>query len=114
MKWPWHMDGKQHADLCQNRAGERPSLLPMFALRVSTGSQLLGNSKLLAQEMNTFPGPQEFSLDQNQLLQMVTPEKAGAPQTQLECRDKKGPFCRARWKAWDPADPKHYSLGLPE
>lgn len=32
------------------------ALPPVFALRVSTGSQLLGNSKLLAQEMNTFPG----------------------------------------------------------
>lgn len=41
----------------------------------------MGNSKLLAQEMNTFPGPQECSLDQNQLLQMVTLEKAEGPQS---------------------------------
>lgn len=56
--------------------GEAPP--PVFALRASTGSQLLGNRKLLAQEMNTFPGPQECSLDHNQLLQMVTLEKLGA------------------------------------
>lgn len=56
------------------------ALPPVFALRVSTGSPLLGNSKLLAQKMNTFPGPQECRLDQNQLLQMVTLEKTGGPQ----------------------------------
>lgn len=51
----------------------------MFALGTSTGSQLLGNSKLLAREMNTFLSPQECSLDRNQRLQMVTLEKSWGP-----------------------------------
>lgn len=51
----------------------------MFALGTSTGFQLLGNSKLLAREMNTFLGPQECSLDRNQRLQMVTLEKSWEP-----------------------------------
>lgn len=65
------------------------ALPPVFALGASTGFQLLGNSELLAQETNTFLGPEECSLDQNQLLQMATLEKAGGPQPQSGSRDKK-------------------------
>lgn len=95
-----------------SKQSQGAALPPVFALGTSTGSQLLGNSKLLAREMNTFLGPQECSLDRNQRLQMVTLEKSWGP-TVSGYRDRV-PIWGAYWEGWDPAVPKHCAPGFPE
>lgn len=41
------------------------ALPSVFVLGISMGSQLLGNTRLLAEKTGTFLGPKELNLDQN-------------------------------------------------